>query len=195
MPRHPHLALAALLATALAATTPGTTPVHAAAHPPGAAASESEATTAAPTSVGDRLAGDARWRWPVDADRAVLRPFVAPAEPWSPGHRGVDVPAPAGARVVSPADGAVHFAGFVVDRPVLSIRHDGGLLSSFEPVESPLREGDRVLRGEPVGVVAPGHCEQPCLHVGVRLDGEYVSPMLLLGGMPRSVLLPTRTVP
>ena len=27
-------------------------------------------------------------------------------------------------------------------------------------------------------------------HLGVRLHGEYVSPMLLFGGIPRAVLLP-----
>jgi hypothetical protein len=29
----------------------------------------------------------------------------------------------------------------------------------------------------------------------VRLDGEYVSPLLLLEGLPRSILLPTRAAP
>jgi hypothetical protein len=28
------------------------------------------------------------------------------------------------------------------------------------------------------------------VHFGVRIDGEYVSPFLFLGGIPRAVLLP-----
>jgi murein DD-endopeptidase MepM/ murein hydrolase activator NlpD len=80
----------------------------------------------------------------------------------------------------------------VVDRPVLSIRHSGGLISSYEPVESTLARGGSVVRGQVIGTIVAGHCASPCLHFGVRLDGEYVSPLLLLGGVPASVLLPTR---
>ena len=130
------------------------------------------------------------WGWPVDPPHEVVRPFIAPATRYAAGHRGIDVAA-AGA-VYAPADGVVHFAGVVVDRPVLSIRHDGGLLSSYEPVETDLHAGDPVTRGQPIGTVLPGHCRSPCLHFGVRLDGEYVSPLKYIGRLERAVLLPTR---
>ena len=87
----------------------------------------------------------------------------------------------------------MHFAGVVVDRPVLSISHEGGYLSSYEPVATTLRKGDPVARGDPIGTVERGHCSTPCLHFGVRLGGEYVSPLLLIGEVPRAVLLPVRT--
>ena len=132
-----------------------------------------------------------QWRWPVDASRSIVRPFIAPETPYSAGHRGIDIRAPDGI-VYAPASGVVHFAGFVVDRPVLSIRHPGGLLSSFEPVSTSLVEGDLIAGGALIGTVLPGHCSELCLHFGVRLDGEYVSPLNYLGGIPRSVLLPTR---
>ena len=46
-------------------------------------------------------------------------------------------------------------------------------------------------RGDEVGVVAlGGHTAAGALHFGVRLDGEYINPLLLLGGVPRAVLLP-----
>ncbi len=137
------------------------------------------------------LVAEASWAWPVDAPYAVVRPFIAPATPYSAGHRGIDVRA-AGGVVYAPAAGTVIFARVVVDRPVLSIRHADGVLSSYEPVESALVAGDAVQRGDVLGTVLPGHCASPCLHLGVRVDGEYVSPLLLLGGLPRSVLLPTR---
>jgi leucine dehydrogenase len=122
----------------------------------------------------------------------VLRPFRAPLTAYGSGHRGIDLPAAAGTTVSAPAAGVVYFAGRVVDRPVLSIEHGGGLLSSFEAVESPLTEGTPVRAGDPVGVVVPSeHCPgASCLHFGVRRDGRYVSPLLLLGGIPRSILLP-----
>jgi murein DD-endopeptidase MepM/ murein hydrolase activator NlpD len=135
--------------------------------------------------------GAESWRWPVDPPRSVARPFIAPETPYASGHRGIDIRAPAG-MVFAPADGVVHFAGTVVDRPVLSIDHGGGVLSSYEPVVSTLSAGDVVSRGDPIGVVQPGHCASLCVHVGVRVDGQYVSPLAWLGGIPNSVLLPTR---
>ena len=131
------------------------------------------------------------WRWPVDPPRSVLRPFIAPETPYAPGHRGIDIRAPAGT-VFAPASGVVHFAGTVVDRPVLSINHGDGVLSSYEPVTSTLTAGDAVSRGDPIGIVQSGHCVSLCLHFGVRVDGQYVSPLAWLGGIPNSVLLPTR---
>jgi murein DD-endopeptidase MepM/ murein hydrolase activator NlpD len=137
-----------------------------------------------------------RWAWPIGAPRVITRPFIAPATPYSAGHRGIDLLAAAGATVYAPADGVVHFAGVIVDRPVISLEHPGGLISSFEPVASTLVAGTIVHRGDAIGRIlgAPqsGHCGASCLHFGVRLHGQYVSPLNYLGGIPRSVLLPTR---
>lgn len=135
-------------------------------------------------------AGD--WRWPVDPPRAILRPYLAPATPYSSGHRGIDIAAPTGV-LYAPEAGVVHFAGVVVDRPVLSLRHGDGVISSFEPVIAAVAEGDRVERGQPIGSVVPGHCSVLCVHVGVRVDGQYRSPLAWFGAIPPSVLLPTRT--
>ena len=131
------------------------------------------------------------WAWPVAPPHPVVRPFVAPASAYGAGHRGIDIAAPTGV-VRAPADGVVHFAGTVVDRPVMSIRHADGLLSSYEPVVTPLAAGATVHRGEVIGTVLGGHCASRCLHFGVRRDGQYISPLSLLGGVPRAVLLPTR---
>lgn len=142
--------------------------------------------------VGPATAAAPRWDWPTPPPHAIVRQYLAPATPYGPGHRGIDIAADS-AVVTAPADGVVHFAGVVVDRPVLSIRHSGGLLSSYEPLATELVAGDPVTRGQVIGTLEPGHCpQQLCLHFGVRLDGEYVNPLLLLGGVPRSVLLPTR---
>jgi len=158
------------------------------------------------------------WEWPLAAPHTLVRPYIAPATPYSAGHRGIDIEAhetsenagsdggstvtaesspdaaAAGPEisVTAPAAGTVHFAGFVVDRPVLSIRHPGGVISSFEPVSTTLAIGDAVREGEAIGTLELGHCSSPCLHFGVRIDGGYVSPLLFLGGVPRAVLLPTR---
>jgi murein DD-endopeptidase MepM/ murein hydrolase activator NlpD len=135
-------------------------------------------------------AGGSYWQWPTDAAHAVYRPFIAPATPYGPGHRGVDLAA--GAELRAPADGTVSFAGVVVDRGVLSIDHGGGVVSSYEPVTTDLKAGDTVRTGDVIGRIDAGHCSERCVHVGVRIAGEYVSPLLFLGGVPRAVLLPTR---
>ncbi len=131
-----------------------------------------------------------RWSWPVAPPR-VIGPFAAPPTPYAAGHRGIDLAAIAGTPVTSPSDARVRFAGVVVDRPVLTLDHGGGVLSSYEPLSTSLGAGDPVGRGAPLGqVAAGGHCDGACLHVGVRVDGAYVSPLLFFDSVPPSVLLP-----
>ena len=138
-------------------------------------------------------AGGSDWAWPIPDPHVVVREWQAPADDYSAGHRGVDIAASAGAPVTAPESGTVRFAGRVVDRPVLSIEHSGGLVSSYEPVETTLKKGDQVARGQRIGTVASAsasHCAESCLHLGVRRDGRYLSPMLLLAPPARAILLP-----
>jgi murein DD-endopeptidase MepM/ murein hydrolase activator NlpD len=138
-------------------------------------------------------ASASRWSWPLPRPHPIVRGYLAPPTPYGAGHRGIDIGATAASPVLSPADGVVHFAGFVVDRPVISIEHAGGLLSSFEPVTTSLHAGEVVHRGEVIGTLLAGHCAgPPCLHLGARVDGEYVNPLVFLGGVPHAVLYPTR---
>lgn len=136
------------------------------------------------------LATAPAWAWPLAPPHPVVRAYLAPPTPYGAGHRGIDIRGAESGEVRAPADGVVRFAGVVVDRPVLSIDHGGGVVSSYEPVETSLRAGDRVRRGEVIGRLLAGHCAVACLHLGARVDGEYVSPLLFLGGQPRAVLLP-----
>jgi len=85
----------------------------------------------------------------------------------------------------------VYFAGRVVDRPIVTLDVGGDLLISVEPVEARVSVGDHVDMGAPIGVVSRGgHCDARCVHLGVRLNGEYVSALLYLGGIERAILLP-----
>lgn len=148
-----------------------------------------------PTSASAAARITTGWTWPVAAPHAITRPFIAPATAYAAGHRGIDIISTEGADVVAPADGVVYFAGVVVNRPVLSIRHADGVVSSYEPLDAAVPVGTVVLRGQFLGHLLPGHCNSVCLHFGVRLFGEYVSPLNYLGGISRSVLLPTRPLP
>jgi murein DD-endopeptidase MepM/ murein hydrolase activator NlpD len=77
---------------------------------------------------------------------------------------------------------------------VLSIDHGAGLVSSFEPVVSALQRGQSVQRDEVIGRLGggPTHCAPiACLHWGVRKDGRYINPLLLVPGWRGpAVLLP-----
>ncbi|GAA1684287.1 hypothetical protein GCM10009792_00200 [Microcella alkalica] len=130
------------------------------------------------------------WEWPVAGPRVVERPFAAPPTPYGAGHRGVDLRAESAVAVVRAATGgSIHFAGRVVDRGVVTIR-SGSLLVTVEPVAATVAMGEAVRAGDPIGVLEPGHCAAPCVHLGVREAGAYVSPLRWLGGLGRAVLLP-----
>lgn len=131
-----------------------------------------------------------RWAWPVDGVREVVAAYRAPAHEFGAGHRGVDL-APGTGVVRAPADGVIAFRGTVVDRSLLTIEHPGGYVSTFEPLRSDLSAGDLVSAGDQIGTVdLGGHAAAGTLHVGVRLDGLYLNPMLLFGQVSRAVLLP-----
>ncbi|MBE0009314.1 MULTISPECIES: murein hydrolase activator EnvC family protein [unclassified Arthrobacter] len=140
------------------------------------------------------------WSWPLSPTPVVLRQFDRPEQPWLPGHRGVDLAVEETARVNSPAAGRVVFAGWVVDRPVVTVDHGGGVLSSFEPVTAVLDRGQAVQDGQQIGTLDTGagshgassHCPSSCLHWGVRVDGEYVNPLNYVTDRRPSILLPLR---
>jgi murein DD-endopeptidase MepM/ murein hydrolase activator NlpD len=150
-------------------------------------------TTASPADPGGArtAAPSARaWVWPLGGFR-IAEPYAAPAHAYGAGHRGIDLEPRHGARVRSPASGVVAFAGTVAGRGVLTIDHGGGLVTTLEPISSQLRPGDAVGRGQDVGDVAVGgHAAPGTIHFGVRLNGIYINPMRLIGGVPRAVLLP-----
>jgi murein DD-endopeptidase MepM/ murein hydrolase activator NlpD len=158
---------------------------------PAAVAAPAPMAAAAAAPVSPAVALTDRWTWPVGPPHDLVRSFEAPASRYGPGHRGIDIVAGPGEPVRAPADGVVSFSGTVVDRPVLSIQHAEDLVSSFEPVAATVTAGDSVRAGQVVGVVASGaHCTDKCLHFGVRRHGQYISPVLFLGGLSRAVLLP-----
>jgi murein DD-endopeptidase MepM/ murein hydrolase activator NlpD len=140
-------------------------------------------------------ATDAQWEWPTGSS-VVVNGWRPPASAYGAGHRGIDVPAPIGTTAVAVDTGTVVFAGMVAGRPVVTIDHGGGLLSTLDAVTPAIEVGAEVVRGEVIGSVAAGsvsagHCAgSPCLHVGARLDGEYVDPLDYLGRPDWPVLLP-----
>lgn len=158
---------------------------------PAAAHGASGGSSPARSPAAAESAPSGQWVWPVPPPIVVTAPFRAPPTPYAAGHRGIDVAAASGTAVVAPAAGVVHFAGSVAGRGVVSIDHGDGVLSAIEPVTAAVEAGATVAPGQVIGTVSSGgHCDAACVHFGVRVDGEYVSPFLFLGGLPRAVLLP-----
>lgn len=112
---------------------------------------------------------------------AILRPFDKPAENWHSGHRGVDLDAQLGQIIYSAGGGTVAFAGKVAGTPVISIDHEPGVRTSYQPIHSFVKTGDSVYEGQPIGYLAPSTDGYPGLHWGL-LTGkdQYENPLSLL---------------
>lgn len=136
---------------------------------------------------------EATWTWPTQGPHVVLRDFRAPPTPWGAGHRGLDLAA-TGTQVLAPVAGVVSFSGVVVDRGVLTITTPSGHRVSLEPVTASVEMGATVSQGQEIAVLAPGHCQTLCLHIGLRTGSgdqqRYRSPRRELGIELRAVLLP-----
>lgn len=130
---------------------------------------------------------------PVPGPALVLTPFRPPATRYGSGHRGVDLAAAAATPVRAAGSGVVAFVGMVAGRGVVSIDHPSGLRTTYEPVVTAVRAGQRVDTGSVLGTLSSGHVScapATCLHWGARLpEGSYLDPMGLLTGL-RVRLLP-----
>jgi murein DD-endopeptidase MepM/ murein hydrolase activator NlpD len=105
-------------------------------------------------------------------------------EPKSP-HRGIDIAAPKGTPVVSPADGVVRLVAldmFLMGNALI-IDHGLGVQSAFIHLDRILvREGARVVQGQTVARVGQtGRATGPHLHWGVSVETTLVDPERLVG--------------
>ncbi len=134
------------------------------------------------------------WDWPVEGQHAapeVLRGFDPPDQPWLPGHRGVDLAADAFTLVRAAGPGTVVFAGPLAGRGVVSVEHDNGLRTTYEPVDPTVSVGEPVSTGSVLGILEPlsTHCARACLHWGLRRGEVYLDPLRLIPRQP-PILLP-----
>lgn len=132
------------------------------------------------------------WSWPLAGTPVVARPFVPPATPWGPGHRGVDLAAPPGATVLAAGPGVVSFAGYVAGVGVVTMVHTGGLRTTYEPVAPLVAVGAVLSLGEPIGTLESGHGDcgpaRWCLHWGLLRRSVYLDPLTLIHRGPVRLL-------
>lgn len=149
-------------------------------------------TKAAATAPAPPPSGAADYAPPTTPMR-VVRPFDPPADPYGPGHRGVDLATSPGESVRTAGSGTVGFAGDVAGRGVVVIVHPGGLRTEYEPLVVRVRAGQRVARGETIGTVAGSHgscAPGACLHWSARRGDTYLDPLTLLAPLGPVRLLP-----
>ncbi|MFW0110238.1 M23 family metallopeptidase [Rothia sp. P13129] len=158
------------------------------------AAQPFERAEPSPTSSTSVHHREHQWVSPVSEPLEVLRAFQKPQQRWAKGHRGVDIVAHGSIR--APMSGKIIFSGKVVDRYVITIEHEDGYKSSFEPVTQAKETGETVSIGEVIAQVdeTVQHCPQRCIHWGVRQniagEWEYINPLTLLFLEKPSILLP-----
>jgi murein DD-endopeptidase MepM/ murein hydrolase activator NlpD len=119
----------------------------------------------------------------------LVRGFEAPAGPYGPGHRGVDLRAPVGTPVKAPAAGRIRFAGRVAGSSWVSVLVAPGVVVTVGPLLAPaVAAGERVAALAPVGRLAAGH--GGAVHLSLRVDGDYLDPLPWLVDRPRARLAP-----
>ena len=125
---------------------------------------------------------DTDYVWPSGAPTRVLTAFDPPKERWNSGHRGVDLELTAGDTVYAAGTGTVVYAGNLAGRGLVSIEHEGGLRTTYEPVTATVAKGSAVKAGEPIGTLEAGHLlGKDALHWGAKFPADqYINPLSLL---------------
>lgn len=138
--------------------------------------------------------------WPLRAGAdgpEVVRRFEAPAGPYGPGHRGVDLAGRVGQPVLAALPGRVSFAGRIAGRGVVVVSH-GATRTTYEPVSSASAVGATVAGGEVIGhlELVGSHCfPRACLHWGWVQGSTYLDPLRLVGAGPVRLLPLWRLTP
>lgn len=98
-------------------------------------------------------------------------------------HKGVDLAAPHGTRIVAPAAGRVRYVGWRVGYGLtIELEHSGGVVSRLAHCgKSLVKVGQRVALGTPVATVgATGVATGPHVHFEVLTRGRSVDPIKFL---------------
>ncbi len=98
-------------------------------------------------------------------------------------HSGLDIAAPTGTPVSSPAAGTVTLTGdFYFNGNTVFVDHGGGLISMMCHLSRiDVQEGQTVSRGDVLGLVgATGRVTGPHLHWSVSMNGNRVDPVQVM---------------
>ncbi|MDI6688899.1 MAG: M23 family metallopeptidase [Actinomycetota bacterium] len=100
-------------------------------------------------------------------------------------HRGIDIKASVGEKVIAAAQGSVHWVGKTPrGEPYISIDHPNDLTTTYISVDASVHKGQWVNQGDPIGIISSvGEISSPIphLHLGMfwtrtRGDPVYEDP-------------------
>gem|GEM_PF-25167 len=145
---------------------------------------ESKRTEAALTHYTETLTPDFDLLPPINGKRSPTFGFrrIFNGEARNP-HSGMDIPAPSGTPIKSPADGVITEVGeFFFNGNTVFIDHGDGLATMYCHLSRiDVKIGQQVKRGEVIGLVgATGRVTGPHLHFGISLNRAMVDPALFL---------------
>ncbi len=138
---------------------------------------DTQVASAAPFATG-RSMSQAQGQLPMPAVGRISGQY---GEPMSTGisRKGLDIETRPGAQVVAPYEGKVVFAGpFRAYGQLLIIEHSEGyhtLLAGLSRIDATV--GQRLLSGEPVGIMDPAADTSPSLYVELRRNGQPINPL------------------
>ena len=124
--------------------------------------------------------------WPVPSGGRITSTFgarEAPTEGASTYHKGIDIAASSGSKVVASASGEVVIATYSASAGnYVMINHGSGVYTVYMHMASlNVSEGQEVSAGQSIGTVgSTGYSTGPHLHFGVRKNGSYVDPQSLM---------------
>lgn len=132
------------------------------------------------------------WEWPLPGMPEVVKHLDLPDQPWLPGHRGIDLAGLITAPVLAVEAGTVTYSGSIAGVGIVSVTHDSGIRSTYQPVTDRITRGARVRAGDQIGSLGGfgSHClVRACLHLGaVRGERDYLDPLLFLHAWELSLL-------
>lgn len=120
--------------------------------------------------------------WPLPGYSTVSSDFGYRSDPFSGKqsyHSGIDIPAPAGTRIVAAASGQVAWANYSTTAGNwIGIDHGNGVYTVYMHCSALIvSAGQNVSAGDVIGLVGTtGSSTGNHLHFSVRLNGAYVSP-------------------
>jgi len=147
--------------------------------------------------------GNSNFAWPVPGYTRISSYFgkrTAPTTGASTYHKGIDIPAPEGTVLIASCDGKITFTGFLGGGGyTITLTTPDNLKISYCHI-SPhyiVSVGDEITQGQVIGTVGPKYvygvsgniykdsegrptngATTGChLHIGFRLNGEYVNPL------------------
>lgn len=152
--------------------------------------------------IEDIIISDSGFAWPIPGYTKITSDFgkrQSPTQGASSFHKGIDIGAPEGTTLIAVLDGEITYTGFLggggytitltVDNMKITYCHVSPMYI--------VNIGDKVLRGQVIGYVGPknvygvkgnaykdengnptnGATTGTHLHLGIRVDEEYVNPL------------------